>query len=105
MRSLKELEEDYGKSVKIDILGLEEIHEEPREAFLPLIPPRIVDPRLSPCRVDRAVLVSFARDVLLRLDRDLTAFAATVLRERNPSPQDDLLAEMKEIRKLLEDQD
>ena len=80
MGSLKELEDDYGESVKIGSLGLEEIHEEPREAFLPLIPPRIVDPRLSPCRVDRAVLVSFARDVLLRLDPDLTAFAATVLR-------------------------
>ena len=88
MSTLKELEADYGASTKVEIIGLHEMQNRPRESFVSLIPPSPVAPRLSPCLVDRDVLVPFARDVLLQLDPDLVVFARDVLRERDLSPSD-----------------
>ena len=104
MGSLKELEDEYGASTLVDIIGFEEIDDKPHEVLLSLGLLRAVDPVLPAYRLGRDELVTHARDVLLQLDSALVTFARDVLQERDPSPQDKILAELNTIRGLLEDQ-
>ena len=55
MGSLKELEDEYGASTLVDIIGFEEIDDKPHEVLLSLGLLRAVDPVLPAYRLGRDV--------------------------------------------------
>ena len=90
LSTLAEHEDVNGEIPEVGSIAWEGIKDNPHEVILFLLPHRPVDREPAAYRLSRSELVSHVR---------------TVLQELDPTPQDVILAELRAIRKLLEDQD